>query len=64
MSDAWNDFELASGERDLPFVAEFVLFLKENKKWWLLPILILIGIVVLFAVLAQTGAGPFVYPMF
>ena len=45
-------------------VTEFVDFLKHNKKWWLLPILLaMLGIGVLIA-LSATGAAPFVYPLF
>lgn len=45
-------------------VAEFIDFLKENKKWWLLPILLVIGMVGLLAVFAQSGAAPFIYTLF
>jgi hypothetical protein len=39
-------------------------FLGENKKWWLLPILVMTGLVLLLAVLAGTGGGPFNYALF
>jgi hypothetical protein len=39
-------------------------FLGENKKWWLLPILVVTGLVLLVAVLAGTGGGPFNYALF
>jgi hypothetical protein len=47
-------------------VADFVLFLKENKKWWLVPFLVvfgLVGAVVIVAALAP-GAVPFLYTLF
>ena len=54
--------EAAGGRTGL--VAEFWDFLKHNKKWWLLPILIaMLGIGVLIA-LSTTGAAPFIYPLF
>lgn len=54
--------EASSGRVGL--AAEFWDFLKHNKKWWLLPILIaMVGIGVLIA-LGTTGAAPFIYPLF
>ena len=53
----------ASGSRS-GLAAEFWDFLKHNKKWWLLPILLaMVGIGVLIA-LGTTGAAPFIYPLF
>ena len=46
------------------FVSELWGFLRENKKWWLLPIvisLVLIGVLVL---LGGTVAAPFIYTLF
>lgn len=45
-------------------VAEFFAFLRDNKKWWLLPILLLIAVLGLLIALASTGAAPFIYTMF
>ena len=44
--------------------AEFLAFLRENKKWWLLPILLLIGLSAVLITLASTGAAPFIYTLF
>ena len=42
-------------------ITEFIDLLKHNKKWWLLPILIvLLGVGVLI-VLGGTAAAPFIY---
>ena len=43
---------------------EFWLFLKEEKKWWLVPLLVVMGLVGALVVLAQLypGLAPFVYP--
>ncbi len=45
-------------------IAEFWDFLKHNKKWWLLPILVVLLLIGLLVVLGSTGAAPFIYPMF
>lgn len=43
-------------------LAEFWLFLKTNKKWWLLPLLLALLLLGILAVLAGTGLTPFIYP--
>lgn len=43
---------------------EFVHFLRDNKKWWLLPIIIVMGMIGLLAWLGTTGATPFIYTIF
>ncbi len=53
----------ASAERD-SLVSEFVAFLKENKKWWLAPILIAILGLGLLVLLGGTAAAPFIYTLF
>jgi len=46
------------------FVSELLHFLKTSKKWWLLPIIvILVGFGVL-VVLSGTAAAPFIYTLF
>ncbi len=59
-----DEFSRAAGEQRTSLVAEFWDFLKHNKKWWLLPILLaMVGIGILIAA-AGTGAAPFIYPLF
>lgn len=59
-----NDFTREAGAERVGLVAEFWDFLKHNKKWWLLPILLaMVGIGVIIA-LGSTGAAPFIYPLF
>jgi hypothetical protein len=57
-------FEQAGRESQPTLVAEFLDFIRYNKKWWLLPILIVLGLVGLLAVLAGTGVAPFIYTVF
>ena len=45
-------------------MAELLDFLKYNKKWWLLPILLMLGLFGVLMALAATGAAPFIYTMF
>lgn len=46
-------------------VREFWLFLKVRKKWWLAPIMVVLGFVGLLIVFAQGSAlAPFIYTLF
>jgi hypothetical protein len=44
--------------------AEFIAFLRQNKKWWLLPILVVLLLMGLLIFLTGTAAAPFIYPFF
>jgi len=55
--------ELAQQKRSSIF-KEFWLFLKYNKKWWLLPILITLLILGLLIILGSSAIAPFIYPLF
>ena len=59
-----TEFEAAGEQQPLSLPAEFFLFLRENKKWWLIPILLALGLIGVLAVLATTGAAPLIYPLF
>lgn len=60
-----SSFEQAAREQqDIGMVREFWYFLKHNKKWWLLPIvLVLLGLGVL-VLLSSSAAAPFIYTLF
>lgn len=45
-------------------VNEFVMFIKENKAYWMVPILIVLGLFGIFIALGATGAAPFIYTLF
>ena len=49
----------------LSFFKEFWEFLKERKKYWLLPILMVLGLFGFLIVLSQGSAiAPFIYTIF
>ena len=56
--------QMAKAEGKTGVVSEFWFFLGQTKKWWLLPIvIILLGFGVLVA-LSGTAAAPFIYTLF
>ena len=46
------------------FFSEYLYFLKTNKKWWMLPLLLLMLAFGVLMVMASTGAAPFIYTLF
>jgi hypothetical protein len=62
--DKPSRFEELANEKQPSIVVEFYEFLRENKKWWLIPILVMIGLFGILVILAQTSLAPFIYTMF
>ena len=58
-----NEFEKANREKPVGIVREFLQFLAENKKWWLLPMVIVLVLCSLLAIVATTFA-PYIYTLF
>jgi Family of unknown function (DUF5989) len=53
-------------QADLPqpgLIAEFWSLLKHNKKWWLLPILLVVLLLSGLVLLSGTALAPFIYPL-
>jgi len=65
LQESSKDFaaKAADGART-GLAAEFIEFLKENKKWWLAPIILSIVGLGLLVLLSGTAAAPFIYTLF
>lgn len=59
-----NEFEKLAQQTPPCLARQLFVFLLENKKWWLLPIVFVLGLVGLLSLVAGTGAAPFIYTMF
>jgi hypothetical protein len=59
-----QEFLDESGRRRSSIVAEFWGFLRESKKWWLLPILVVLLIFGALILLSGTAVAPFIYTLF
>ncbi len=60
-----SDFEKAKPRGGgVGFVREFWEFLGQTKKWWLLPVLVVILLFGLLVFLSGTAAAPFIYTIF
>jgi hypothetical protein len=43
---------------------EFWSFLKQNKKWWLIPLILVILVFVALAIFSGSPVAPFIYTLF
>ncbi len=64
MPDPKNEFEEASKQKQGSLLSEFLSFLGENKKFWLLPIIIVMLALAGLLVLTSTSLAPFIYTLF
>lgn len=46
------------------FISEYLYLVKNNKKWWMLPLLVLLLGFGALMILSSTGAAPFIYTLF
>ncbi|MCX6577161.1 MAG: DUF5989 family protein [Candidatus Aminicenantes bacterium] len=49
----------------LSIIGELFFFLWKNKRWWLIPVLVVLVIIGLLLVFSQNSViGPFIYSLF
>ncbi len=59
-----STFKAAGEGKQASLVGEFYAFVKANKKFWLIPLLIALLLLGLIIVLGGTAAAPFIYTLF
>jgi len=59
---AQEEFARQAEERPPGLIAEFVDFLLHNKKWWLIPIILVLLLLGVLVFLGGSPAAPFIYP--
>lgn len=63
-SKSAKNFSEMAEDRQPGFFSEFWGFLRQNKKWWLTPILIVLFLLIALVIISQTPLAPFIYPFF
>lgn len=53
-----------SGQQRPGLLREFSEFLKHNKKWWLLPIVLFLLMIAVLVLLSGSTDSPFIYSIF
>ena len=59
-----DDFLTRAGDRRPGLLRELFEFVLQNKKWWLIPILIVLLVLGLLVALGSAGLAPFLYTVF
>jgi hypothetical protein len=54
----------AQQEANIPLWKDFGYFLLHNKKWWLLPIIVILVLLGLLMAVSSTAIAPFIYTVF
>ncbi len=59
-----SDFEAEAAKGQTGIAGEFWAFLRENRKWWLAPMVVVLLALGVLVILAGTGVAPFIYTLF
>ena len=59
-----KSFEQAQQAKQAGILKEFFLFLRYNKKYWMIPILITLLALAVLVLLGGTAIAPFIYTLF
>jgi hypothetical protein len=62
--DQRTEFEKSGEVKDIGLVGEFVAMLKQNKKYWLIPLIIILLLFGVLIILGSSAAAPFIYTLF
>lgn len=58
------EFAAGAQAKNVGLLSELFDFLRDNKKWWLLPILLVLLVVGVLVILGGSVAAPFIYTLF
>ncbi len=59
-----SEFERAAAEAPQGVVREFWAFLRHNKKWWLVPLVVVLVLMGVLMFLGSSPVAPFIYSIF
>jgi hypothetical protein len=57
-------FEQAAKQGDQRLFVEYLRFLSQNKKYWMIPIIVVLLLIGLLVMLGGSAAGAFIYTLF
>ena len=58
------ELEKLAAESQDSLARELIMFIVENKAWWMVPIIAVMAVVGILVALTATGATPFIYSIF
>jgi hypothetical protein len=59
-----TDFERAASSRRRGVGSELSSFIWRNKRWWMIPMILVLGVLGFVMLLGSSGVGAFIYPLF
>ena len=59
-----RDFARLATQDQSSFLLELWLFLRENKKWWLTPMIAILLVLGALVILGSSPVAPFIYTLF
>ena len=59
-----TDFAAQADARRTTLLHEIWHFLAHNRKWWLLPIIVVLIVLGAFVLIGGSGVAPFIYALF
>jgi hypothetical protein len=62
--DKKTAFEASGSEKETGLFGEFMGMLKQNKKYWLIPLVVILLLFGVLVILSSTAAAPFIYTLF
>lgn len=48
----------------MKFIKEVILFIIKERKWWLSPLILILVIVSMLVIFADSAVAPFIYSLF
>ena len=57
-------FEQAGSQGEASLVGELLAMMRQNKKYWLIPLVVLLLLFGVLLILGTTAAAPFIYTLF
>ena len=63
-NDKRTEFEKSGDGKELGLFGEFAGMLKQNKKYWLIPLILILVLFGVLVILGSTAAAPFIYTLF
>jgi hypothetical protein len=59
-----DEFANQAQRKETSLFGEFLALLRETRKWWLAPVIVLLLFIGVLVVLGGTAAAPFIYTLF
>jgi hypothetical protein len=59
-----SEFASLAGQRRASFLTELWHFARQNARWWMTPIVVILLLLGLLVLAGGSGAGPLLYPLF